>query len=315
QGDGLSSIVFNLAAEPLIRCAKSRINEGYPLLGTTLKVTCAALLINRGKVDASRPISVEGLPIRALGSGEYETYLGVPIGSRLLFRPATCLSENLVKLMDSGLAPWQKLEVFRGHLLPSLAHYLATGRVEKSLLYSLDKDCADFLRTLANVPHNAHSDFLYADRRVGGLGACKLTEDADIWTVAKAAQLIDSGDAVVRDVAIAQANKNIYVALKRQPSFALLSDYLSGSQEGGLYEIRFASSGANTWSRARRAATHLGVRIDVSGDGTKTKLVADDVSVTSIKAVRGLRSVVRNRHTMALSSAPHQGAAARGLLL
>lgn len=69
---------------------------------------CAALLINRGKVDPSRPISVEELPIRALGSGEYETYLGVPIGSRLLFRPATCLSENLVKLMDSGLAPWQK---------------------------------------------------------------------------------------------------------------------------------------------------------------------------------------------------------------
>lgn len=222
QGDGLSSIVFNLAAEPLIRCAKGYLNKGFPLFGTALKVTafaddislvgqrpkslqtvvdaigsvaselglrfngvkCAMLHINRGKADPTTPLLMEGQPIRALDSGEYETYLGVPIGSRLLFRLTTSLPENLVKVMDSGLAPWQKLEVFRGHLIPSLAYHLATGKVEKAALQALDRECVDFLRTLANVPHNAHTDFLYADRRAGGLGACKLTEDADIWTMA-----------------------------------------------------------------------------------------------------------------------------------
>lgn len=353
QGDGLSSIVFYLAGESLIRCAKSHSNGEYPLFGTALKATayaddislvdqrltalqtvvdaisrvaaelglrfngdkCASLTITRGRVDPSRPLVIEGQPIRALNSTECKTYLGVPIGAKLLFRPATSLPENLTKVMDSGLAPWQKLEFFREHLLPSLAHHLVTMRVEKSLLHALDKACANFPQTLANVPHNAHTDFLYVDRRASGLGACKLSEDADIWTIARAVQLKDSGDAVVRDVERTQANKNIFIALKTQPTIGLLPDYLSGSQERGLYNIRFVSSGANSWSRARRAATRLGVRIDVSSDDAKTKLVADDVSVTFIKAVRGLRSVVRNRHTLALSAAPHQEAAARGLLL
>lgn len=123
---------------------------------------------------------------------------------------------------------------------------------------------------MANVPHNAHTDFLYADRRAGGLGATRLSEDADVWTIARAAQLLDSSDTVVSSVARAQASKNIYNALKIEPTTALLSDYLSGSQTGGLYDIRFASTGANTWSRARRAAKRLRVRIDVSGDNTKT---------------------------------------------
>lgn len=102
------------------------------------------------------------------------------------------------------------------------------------MLHTLHKECADFLRTLANVPFNVHRDFLYADRRAGGLGACKLSEDSDIWTIARAVQLLDSGVPVVREVARAQACKNISIALKTQPTTRQLSDYLSGSQQGGL---------------------------------------------------------------------------------
>jgi hypothetical protein len=42
QGDGLSSIIFNLAAEPLIRCAKGPTNEGFPIFSAYLKVTAYA---------------------------------------------------------------------------------------------------------------------------------------------------------------------------------------------------------------------------------------------------------------------------------
>ena len=353
QGDGLSSVIFNLAAEPLIRSAKKTTNEGFPLFSAHLKVTayaddislvgsrpeilqrtlddmcstatslglrfngakCAAISFSRGKVDTSSPLLIDGKPIRTLDEGDNETYLGVPIGSRLLFRPATSLQGNLTKVIDSDLAPWQKLEVFRSHLIPSVSHHLATGRVEKSFLTELDRCCADFLRVVANVPHNAHSDFLYADRRAGGLGASRLTEDADVWTISRAAQLMDSNDEVVRTAARSQASKNVYTALKIVPTTEMLSQYLSGSQKDGFYNVRFASTGTNTWSRARRASTRLGVQIDVSSDDTKTLLVADDVSVSSVKAVRGLRSVIRARHTTALCAAPHQGAAARGLTL
>jgi hypothetical protein len=57
----------------------------------------------------------------------------------------------------------QKLEVFRSNLLPSNSHLLSTRRVEKSFLRDLDNNWPDFLRLVANVPHNSHGDFLYAD--------------------------------------------------------------------------------------------------------------------------------------------------------
>jgi hypothetical protein len=72
--------------------------------------------------------------------------------------------------------------------------------------------CVDFLLDIANVPHSAHSAFLFDDRRAGGLGASQLKQDADIWTIACAALLLDSKDPVVRLSAHSQ-NKTIYWGL------------------------------------------------------------------------------------------------------
>jgi hypothetical protein len=199
--------------------------------------SCSPVTFTKGKVDTSAPIRISGKPIRTLEEGDNETYLGVPIGSRLLFRHASSTPDSLVKVADSDRAPWQILEVFCSHLLPSISHRLATGCVEKSFLHDLEKNCADFLRLVSNVPHNVHSDFLYADRRVGGLGASRLFENADVWTIARAAQLLDSRDSTVRLVARVQNSINISNALKIEPFTALLSDYLYGSQTGGLYDI------------------------------------------------------------------------------
>jgi hypothetical protein len=118
--------------------------------------------------------------------------------------------------------------------------------VVKSLLSELDRSWADFLRVLANVPHNAHSDFLYADRRVGGLGASRLTEDADVWTNSRVVQLMDSNKEVVCSAARSLASKNVYAALKTHPTTDMLSQYRSRSQNDGLYNFCFASTGENT---------------------------------------------------------------------
>jgi hypothetical protein len=44
--------------------------------------------------------------------------------------------------------------------------------------------------------------------------------------------------------------------------------------------------GFNTWSRTRKSARRLEVRIDVSFDES-TKVITDDVSCLSLKSVRG----------------------------
>lgn len=186
-------------------------------------------------MDSSSPLHIAGTPIRTLEASDNETYLGVSIGSRLLFPPACSLQSNLIKVTDSDLAPWQKLEVFRSYLHPSISHHLATGRVEKSFLTELYRSSAYFFRQLANGTY----------RRVGGLGASRLTEDADVWTIARAAQLLDSNDTVVRLVARAQASKNISVALKVEPTTELLSHYLRITDRRSLHKTTSPRSGCH----------------------------------------------------------------------
>ena len=78
---------------------------------------------------------------------------------------------------------------------------------------------------------------------------------------------------------------------------------------------RFYKCGPNTWTRTRKAATRLHVRIDVSSNNFLFKVIADVVSCVSVKAVRGLRTVIRRRWTTELANASNQGRVAKGLLL
>ena len=168
QGDALSTTVFNLAAEPMIRAVKSSSIPGAMLFGQKVKVTayaddlavlcstaealqwtmdalsdvaavlglsfnagkCACLLLRAGQTFPSL-LTIGNAPIRCLEKEDREVYLGVPIGTKLTFRAPNDLVLKMDKLADSLLAPWQKLEVYRSHLLPSLSHHLASGRVEK----------------------------------------------------------------------------------------------------------------------------------------------------------------------------------------
>ena len=352
QGDPLSSGSFNLAVEPLIRAAKSDENFGYPIFARLLKTTvyaddiailsssveelqrvidriasvasdlglrfnsekCACLVLNNGKPEAA-VVKVNGNPIHCLTPEEHETYLGTPIGAKLRFRPPTELIANLDKIADSLLAPWQKLEVFRSHLLPSLSHHLSTGRVLKDVLTTLDTECRKFLGHICNVPNQTIKSFFYADRRVGGLGTCSLSDDADIWTIARAVQLLSSKDDVVRGMSWCQLRDTIRRGFRNNEDQPLpISDYLSGSNEDGLYRMRYTSGGSNLWSLARAAARRQDVRIDVSGDES-ILIIADDVSVRPVKVVRGLRKAIRQRHTCDFISAPHQGKVAATLNL
>ena len=352
QGDPLSSTVFNLAAEPLLRAAKSS-STGFSLFGQTVKVTsyaddlaviansavalqetldhlsrvatvlglkfnsskCASLSFMRG-----RPIQaillIDGGQIRCLGPEDKEIYLGIPLGAKLRFRPDTDLLPKLDLLANSLLAPWQKLEVYRSHLLPSLSHYLASGRVAKKMLEKYDTECRKFLGFIARVPNTAVTEFFYADRRVGGLGTCRLGEDADIWTLARATQLLTSNDPLVRDIAREQLNDTIVRGFRESiPNPLPLSEFLSGSSECGLYRLKYGvHTRTNIWTLARRAADRLNVRIDYSGDRS-CFLIADEISSHPLKAVRGLRKVVRERNTKKFVDSKHQGRVASALAL
>ena len=93
--------------------------------------------------------------------GELERFLGIPIGSKFLFNVTTDIPAQLNQLSDSGLTPWQKIEVLRSHLNPSLSHELSSGRVMKESTYDLDKSIKKFLRYNTNTPDNVATPFFW----------------------------------------------------------------------------------------------------------------------------------------------------------
>jgi len=138
QGDLLSTTIYNLAAEPIIRGAKSFENYEYPIFSRLFKITayvddievlpssagelqirvdhilsvatdlalrfnpekCKSLILINGKPHTAN-IMIEGKPIHCLRLEEQETYLGTPIGAKLRFRPPSELVSNLDKLAES----------------------------------------------------------------------------------------------------------------------------------------------------------------------------------------------------------------------
>ena len=214
---------------------------------------------------------------------------------------------DLDKIASSLLAPQQKLEVYPSHLLPSLSHHLASGRVSKDSITMIDTECRKFLGQIANVPNTAKMDFFYADRNAGGLGTSRIRDDADIWTIARASQLLSSRDPVTKELSYNQLRSTIKSGLRiTDPNEEFpINQYLSGSCEGGLYRLRLAKrSIANLWSLTRKAAKRLGVTVDVS-DANKIQLSFDDVAVLPSNAVRGLRMAMRARYTKDFAVAPH----------
>ena len=180
-------------------------------------------------------------PVRCLGPNDTEEYLGIPLGCKLRFRLPENIVGDLDKIPSSHLAPYQKLEVLRGHLLPSLSHHLASGRVLKDTLTTLDGECRKFMGKVANVPSTATIPFYYADRNAGGLGISRLSDDADIWTIARASQLLSSRDPATRDLSFAQLRKTITrgMRLVSDEENLPVSEHVSGSTEGGLYRLRY----------------------------------------------------------------------------
>ncbi|KZS03958.1 Uncharacterized protein APZ42_033190 [Daphnia magna] len=115
-----------------------------------------------------------------------------------------------------------------------------------------------------------------------------LTEEADIWTIARAMQLLDSEDKSVSEVALAQLEETIRLGCgKREVPFPIpINEYLAGVMDKGLGAIRHGGASMNLWTRSRRAAGNWKrIKIDVSGE-QYSKIIADDISCLSLKVVR-----------------------------
>ena len=87
----------------------------------------------------------------------------------------------------------------------------------------------------------------------------RLIDDAYIWRIARATQLLTSNDAVVRSISWKQLDYTISRRFKGDvPDPVPYDDYLSGVSSGGMFRFCFGNHPTTTlWSLAREAAREL----------------------------------------------------------
>ena len=90
-----------------------------------------------------------------------------------------------------------------------------------------------------------------------------MNQEADIWTITKAIQLLTSNDiqiATISSYQLRDTRANIAVVNNTSP----VNDFISDQTTRGLYAYKYKSRVANLWTRTRLASQHLQTNIDVS---------------------------------------------------
>ena len=90
---------------------------------------CATLSIRAGRL-AVNSFEIQGKPMPSLNQGEFYTYLGAPIGvglstSSLYLELFTKAQGDVLRVAQSALAPWQKIQVFKSFILPRFFYHMS----------------------------------------------------------------------------------------------------------------------------------------------------------------------------------------------
>ena len=122
----------------------------------------------------------------ALSQHEHYRYLGVPMG---LIKDVDSLDHlvedlcgDLDKINESLLACWQKLDMIRTFVQPSLTFALRAGEPEKASLVKYRQKLIQIVRSICNLPSRAMQSIIFASKKVGGLGLQDPLVEVDIQT-------------------------------------------------------------------------------------------------------------------------------------
>ncbi|XP_054259803.1 uncharacterized protein LOC128984500 [Macrosteles quadrilineatus] len=243
-------------AEDVAAWAGLRFN---PRKCASLEVDCR----NRRRVLATE-YEIGGSPMVCLKEGEEYRQLGVPTGFKVDQTPEhdiARMAEDVKKIDESLLAPWQKLEAVRMFILPRLDFIMRGARVAKTPLKKLDNDVKRMVKKWLYLPQRASAEVVYLGVAEGGAGMFPLADLVDISSVAHAFRMVTCTDPVVKDLARATLSHVARKRLGRPVSLDEVADYLSGRLDGDF--ARDGGDIGSLWTDARNAAGRLQKKIGV----------------------------------------------------
>ena len=210
---------------------------------------------------------VQGTVIPALKEHEHYRYLGVPIGIMHdvdeLDSLVNRLCDDLDKINDSLLAPWQKLDAIRTFVQPCLTFVLRAGEPDKCSLTKYRRKLIEVVRNICKFPSRATHDIIFASAKVGGLGLQDPILEVDIQTIVQAIKMLSSSDPVVANISKAELRQSVRFAARNNPTVSLINDFLSGSTTGNFHPDRIRYRTHSLWTRARKACRNLRVKFHV----------------------------------------------------
>ena len=104
-------------------------------------------------------------------------------------------------ILDSRLAPWQRVDCLKTFFFPSLQFSLRVNKFNKCDWKKIDAVIKSLVKKTFNLPSNAANEYLYGLREGGMCGIPLISEDSDIACVDSAFKLLTSRDLIVKDLA------------------------------------------------------------------------------------------------------------------
>ncbi|XP_046392673.1 uncharacterized protein T26G10.4-like [Ischnura elegans] len=215
------------------------------------------------------PFPICGSPIRSLGVGDSYTYLGAPIGLKVNAAQATALDsilEDLRRLDESDLAPWQKMDAVHVFQTPRLEFPLRIVPVPKKAVHDFDKEMQRTVKKWMCLPTRAAREMISLPRSRGGGGYVPLPARRDALTVVHAFRMLTCPDVCVADVAWHTLRDIISRRTGRTQRTAVLSresmcDFLNGAADDVVGTGTIAAS--SHWTRVRAATRQLRRFVDI----------------------------------------------------
>lgn len=130
---------------------------------------------------------VQDQAIAALDEEDHYRYVGIPIG---LIHNIDNLPDlvdhlipDLIKIEESLLALWQKLDTIKTFIQPSLTYALRVGNPRKQSIESYRSTLICVVRKICDLPTRASTYYIFASKQAGGLGFQDPTRECDIQTI------------------------------------------------------------------------------------------------------------------------------------
>jgi hypothetical protein len=283
---------------------------------------CASLSMTySNKCDGNIQINnlnVQDKAIPALKEHEHYRYLGVPIGMIRdvdnLDSLVDDLCNDLDRISNSLLAPWQKLDAIRTFVQPCLTFALRAGEPQKASLTKYRRKLIEVVRSICHLPLRATTHIIFASTKAGGLGFQDPYDEVDVQTVVQAIKMLSSKDPFVSAVAIGELRRAVTFAIQSDASPANIRDFLSGSTQGKFHHSRMRYRTHSLWTRARQASHRLGLTFNVPDNNAPSISTTSKGPCPARSASAFLHRVVQDRASEKLMALPDQGKVARALV-